>query len=119
MIAELTRDLLEPSPCEIFLVVTVDTKQQVIGVHEVTRGTLDASLVHPREVFRHAMLANAASIFLVHNHPSGDLTPSREDHAVTDRLRKVGEYMGIQVLDHIVVGSSYGEWKGISLAEAN
>lgn len=66
-------------------------------------GTLDASLVHPREVFKPAIRDSASSIILVHNHPSGDPTPSREDHAVTDRLTSSGELLGIDVLDHIIV----------------
>ncbi len=104
VIAELVRPILENSPQEQFLIVSCDTKLKPIGVHLVTIGTLDASLVHPREVFRHALLANASAIFLVHNHPSGDLTPSREDIAVTQRLKSAGELLGVQVLDHVIVG---------------
>ncbi len=89
---------------EEFHIVTVDTKLQPIARHRITVGTLDASLVHPREVFRPAIRDSAASVLLVHNHPSGDPTPSREDRAVTDRLKKAGELIGINVLDHIVVG---------------
>jgi DNA repair protein RadC len=89
---------------EEFHIVTLDTKNQVIDTHRVTVGTLDASLVHPREVFRKAIRDAAQSIILVHNHPSGDPTPSREDHQVTRRLEAVGETVGIRVLDHIVLG---------------
>ncbi len=89
---------------EEFHIVTLDTKLQVINRHQITVGTLDASLVHPREVFRAAIRDAAASILLVHNHPSGDPTPSREDYAVTERLKKSGEIVGIQVIDHVVVG---------------
>lgn len=91
---------------EEFHIVTLGTKNQVIDTHGITVGTLDASLVHPREVFRAAIKDAAASIILVHNHPSGDPTPSREDHAVTRRLESTGELLGITVLDHIVLGSS-------------
>ncbi len=91
---------------EEFHIVTLDTKLQVINRHQITVGTLDASLVHPREVFRPAIRDAAASILLVHNHPSGDPTPSREDHAVTERLKKAGEIIGIQVIDHVVVGKN-------------
>jgi len=91
---------------EEFHIVTVDTKLQVISRHQITVGTLDASLVHPREVFRRAIRDAAASILLVHNHPSGDPTPSREDHAVTTRLKQAGEIIGIKVLDHIVVAKN-------------
>ncbi len=89
---------------EEFHVVTLGTKNQIIDSHCVTVGTLDASLVHPREVFRPAIKDAAASVILVHNHPSGDPTPSPEDLAVTRRLESSGEILGISVLDHIVVG---------------
>ena len=89
---------------EEFHIVTLDTKNQVIDTHQITVGTLDASLVHPREVFRAAIKDAASSIILVHNHPSGDPTPSREDIAVTDRLTDSGKTLGIDVLDHIVLG---------------
>ena len=89
---------------EEFHIVTLDTKNQVIDTHCITVGTLDASLVHPREVFRAAIKDAASSILLVHNHPSGDPTPSREDIAVTDRLTESGKTIGIDVLDHIVLG---------------
>ncbi len=89
---------------EEFHIVCLDTKNQVIDTHQITVGTLDASLVHPREVFRAAIRDAASSIILVHNHPSGDPTPSREDIAVTDRLTNCGKTLGIDVLDHIVLG---------------
>ena len=91
---------------EEFHIVTLSTKNFVIGTHQITVGTLDASLVHPREVFRPAIRDAASSIIAVHNHPSGDPTPSREDKAVTERLRTAGETLGIGLLDHIVVASS-------------
>ncbi len=89
---------------EEFHIVTLDTKNQVIDSHQITVGTLDASLVHPREVFRAAIRDAAASIILVHNHPSGDPTPSKADIQVTDRLSESGKLLGIDVLDHIVLG---------------
>lgn len=95
--------LAADSKQEEFHIVTLDTKHQVINTHLITVGTLDASLVHPREVFRAAIRDAAASIILVHNHPSGNPTPSEEDHAVTGRLESAGELLGIDVLDHIVV----------------
>jgi DNA repair protein RadC len=91
---------------EEFHVVTLDTKNQVIDTHPITVGTLDTSLVHPREVFRPAIKDAAACVILVHNHPSGDSTPSKEDFAVTRRLESAGELLGIKVLDHIVLGTS-------------
>ena len=90
---------------EEFHIVTLDTKHQVITTHRVTVGTLDASLVHPREVFRPAIRDAAAAVLLVHNHPSGNPTPSPEDRAVTDRLERSGQTLGIDVLDHVVVAS--------------
>lgn len=98
---------------EEFLIATLDTKLCVRRVVRITRGTLDASLVHPREVFRPAIADCASSILLIHNHPSGDPTPSRQDHEITDRLKKAGDLLGINVIDHIVVG----EGKAVSLAE--
>lgn len=86
-------------------IVCLDTKNQVSSTHQISVGTLDASLVHPREVFRPAIKDSAASILLVHNHPSGDPTPSKEDHAVTRRLEEAGKTLGIEVLDHIVLGN--------------
>lgn len=91
---------------EEFLVATLDTKHRPTAIIRITRGTLDASLVHPREVFRAAIEWGASAILLIHNHPSGDPTPSREDIAVTDRLKEVGKVVGITVLDHIVVGDT-------------
>lgn len=91
---------------EEFLIATLDTKHRVKRVVRITRGTLDASLVHPREVFSAALADRAAAILLVHNHPSGDPEPSMEDRTVTDRLTECGKILGISVLDHIVVGES-------------
>jgi DNA repair protein RadC len=88
---------------EEFHIVTLDTKHKPIATHQITVGTLDASLVHSREVFRAAIRDAASAILLVHNHPSGDPTPSREDLQVTDRLTEVGKIIGISVLDHIIV----------------
>jgi DNA repair protein RadC len=89
---------------EEFHIVTLDTKHKVIDTHPITVGTLDASLIHPREVFRPAIKDAAAAVILVHNHPSGDATPSPQDLAVTRRLESAGELLGINVLDHIVLG---------------
>ena len=93
---------------EEFHIVTLDTQHGPINTHLITVGTLDASLVHPREVFRAAIRDSASAILLVHNHPSGDPTPSREDKAVTDRLVQVGDLIGIRVLDHIIVAKERG-----------
>jgi len=91
---------------EEFHIVTLDTKLFPIAHHQITVGTLDASLVHPREVFRAAIRDAASSVLLVHNHPSGDPSPSREDFEVTQSLEAAGKIVGIQVIDHIVVGAA-------------
>lgn len=90
-------------PQERFGVVLLDGRHRVIGEEMVSQGTLTASLVHPREVFRPALRACAAALILVHNHPSGDPSPSAEDRAVTRRLARAGELLGIRVLDHVIV----------------
>ena len=90
---------------EHFAVLLLNTKNHVLGMPEVSVGSLSASVVHPREVFRAAIDYAAASMILLHNHPSGDPTPSREDIAVTERLVKAGKIMDIPVLDHVVLGN--------------
>ena len=89
---------------EEFRVLLLNTKNGLIKKCEVSRGSLNASIVEPREVFKDAIAASAASMILVHNHPSGDPTPSSEDIAVTKRLVKAGELLNIAVLDHIILG---------------
>jgi DNA repair protein RadC len=84
-------------------VVCLDTKNQVLGTHRISIGTLDRSLIHPREVFRPAIKDAAKAVLLVHNHPSGDPTPSDDDLTLTSRLEEAGKTLGIGVLDHIVV----------------
>lgn len=91
---------------ECFAVLLLDGRQRVLGKRVISRGTLTASLVHPREVFRPALSACAAALVLVHNHPSGDPTPSAEDRSVTRRLVEAGELLGIRVVDHIIVAES-------------
>jgi DNA repair protein RadC len=88
---------------EEFHIVSLDTKHQVLGKHQIAVGSLDSSPAQPREVFRPAIKDAAAAILLVHNHPSGDPTPSPEDLAVTRRLEEAGKSLGIDVLDHIIV----------------
>jgi DNA repair protein RadC len=88
---------------EHFMVLMLDGRHRVMSEAQVSQGTLTASLVHPREVFRAAVQAAAAAVVLVHNHPSGDPTPSQEDHEVTRRLVAAGEVLGIRVVDHVVV----------------
>ena len=89
---------------EHFVVLLLNQKNRVIGVHTVSVGSLSASVVHPRETFKAAILANAAAIICGHNHPSGDCQPSREDRAITTRLVESGKLLGISVLDHVIIG---------------
>lgn len=89
---------------EHFRILTLDTKNQIISVEEISIGNLNSSIVHPREVFNRAIKKSANSIILLHNHPSGDPSPSREDIDITYRLINAGNILGIKVLDHIVLG---------------
>lgn len=93
---------------ECFHTVLLDTKGRVMRQQTVTIGSLDASIVHPREVFAGAVAARAASLLVAHNHPSGDPTPSAEDRAVTTRLVEAGHILGIELVDHLVIGD--GRW---------
>jgi DNA repair protein RadC len=89
---------------EYFLVLLLDGKNRIIRRVQVSEGSLNQSIVHPREVFSPAVKESAAAMILVHNHPTGDPAPSQEDIAITRRLKEAGEIMGIRVLDHIIVG---------------
>jgi DNA repair protein RadC len=105
-------DDLKDKKKEHFYVICIDTKNRIIEAPIlVSRGTLNASLVHPREVFKEAIKRSANSIILVHNHPSGDSNPSDEDLSVTEKLKQVGSLVGIEVLDHVIVGEGYWSWK--------
>ena len=93
-------------PVEQFGIVLLDTKHRVLRTTVLSVGTLDASIVHPREIFREATAGGAAAIVLFHNHPSGDPEPSRDDRRLTERLIAAGVVMGIDVLDHIILGDA-------------
>lgn len=97
---------------EEFHALLLNTQHRVVREVFVTRGILDASLIHPREVFRPAVAEGAAAVILVHNHPSGDPSPSAEDRAVTRQLAGAGRTLGIPVLDHVIVGD--GRWAALS-----
>jgi DNA repair protein RadC len=88
---------------EVFRALLLDARHRLIRKVTVSKGTLDASLVHPRDVFREAIRTNAGAIVLVHNHPSGDPEPSSDDRELTDRLIRAGEILGIKILDHVIV----------------
>lgn len=102
--ADVLHQYFDGADREHFAVLLLDTRHRIIGIHTVTVGVLDASLIHPREIFKPAILANAAAIILAHNHPSGDPTPSPEDRAVTRQTVVAGRLMGIAVIDHVIVG---------------
>ena len=96
---------LENCDKEYFIVIYLDRKMKVNASSIISIGGLNSSIVHPREVFKPALLTSSASIILVHNHPSGDTAPSQEDIEVTRRLREAGDILGIEVLDHIIIGA--------------
>jgi DNA repair protein RadC len=98
------RSKLKGKKREHFLTLLLDTRNQLIGVASISIGSLDSSIVHPREVFKEAISASAASVIFVHNHPSGDPQPSEDDIKLTQRLVEAGKIVGIEVLDHIIVG---------------
>ena len=104
---------LHEEPEEHFCIFCLNAKNKIVGVHTISIGSLNASIVHPREVFKAAMLNNAAAIICIHNHPSGDPEPSRVDIETTQRLVNAGNILGIDVLDHIIIGDG----KYISLKE--
>ncbi|MBE0431009.1 MAG: DNA repair protein RadC [Dehalococcoidia bacterium] len=99
----LVRSRLKGKKREHFLVACLDTRNRLIGCRAVSVGSLDTSVVHPREAFKEAVSCSAAAVIFVHNHPSGDPQPSKEDIELTRRLARAGEIMGIDVLDHIIV----------------
>jgi len=98
---------LSESANEIFGIISLNTKNAVAGVHVISIGSVNAAIVHPREVYKAAILNNASSIVCFHNHPSGICTPSHEDLILTERLMESGRILGIDLLDHIIVGNGY------------
>jgi DNA repair protein RadC len=102
---EYFRDQMSLLTKEVFRVVVLDTKNRMVKENIISEGTLNASIVHPRDVFRFAVVHSAAAVILLHNHPSGDSTPSQEDLEITQRLVEVGNLMEIPVLDHIIIGA--------------
>ena len=90
---------------EHFLALHLDSKNHIFCIDHVSAGSLKASIVHPRELYKSALLSSAAVVILMHNHPSNDPTPSREDLELTGRLREAGELLGVRVLDHVIIGS--------------
>jgi DNA repair protein RadC len=105
-VVKTARNLLKGKKKEHFLVICLDTRNHLIKTSTVSIGSLDCSIVHPREVFKDAISSSAASVIFIHNHPSGDPTPSEDDIKMTKRLIEAGEIIGIEVLDHIVICDS-------------
>jgi DNA repair protein RadC len=114
-VARAVRALTDGTQQEEFWVFLLNTRHRIFALRMISRGTIDASLVHPREVFRTAVAAGAAAIILAHNHPSGDPEPSTDDRAVSRQVAAAGKVLGIPVLDHVVVGNDGGRF--VSMAE--
>jgi DNA repair protein RadC len=105
-IARIASEYLEGADREHLIVILVDTKNRVIGINTISVGHLNGAVVAGREVFKPAVLCNAAQIILAHNHPSGDPTPSREDLRVTKDMAQAGQVLDINLMDHVIVGSN-------------
>ncbi len=104
--------LLGHEAVEVCGLFCLATRSQVLAYHELSRGTVDATPVHPREIFKVALLANATAVILGHNHPSGDPSPSGDDLRLTQRVKRAGEVIGIELLDHLVIaGDQYVSFK--------
>ena len=102
----LVKELIEGCDRQKLLAICLDTKNQPVNISVVSIGTVNSSIVHPREVFKTAILSNSSRIMLAHNHPSQILKPSREDRIITDRLKDAGEILGIELLDHLIVSDN-------------
>ena len=101
---EMIKDQLQDLDREQFIIACLNTKNEPTNISVVSVGTLNKAIVHPREVFKTAILSNAASIMAFHNHPSGETTPSQQDIQLTNRLYEAGELLGIKLLDHLIIG---------------
>ena len=106
-VVEILRAHIGNADREHFVALFVNARNQIIGINTVSVGTLSASLVHPREIYKPAILISAAAVIIGHNHPSGDQQPSAEDKATTRRLVQAGQLLGIPILDHIIIGEGY------------
>jgi DNA repair protein RadC len=114
--AQLFLRVLGDEATEVFALVLLSTRHAVLAYHEVSRGSLNSTIVQPRDVFKAALLGNAAAVILAHVHPSGDPTPSPDDVALTRRLVAAGVLLGVDVLDHIVVGDGrYASFRELGL----
>ena len=104
---KMIKEELEGLDREQFIIACLNTKNEPINISVVSVGTLNKAIVHPREVFKTAILSNAASIMAFHNHPSGETTPSQQDIQLTSRLYEAGELLGIKLLDHLIIGDGF------------
>lgn len=116
-VVELMAEELFQYDREVLCVLNLKTNGQVINMNIVSVGTIDSSLVSPREVFKSSILSNASSIIAIHNHPSGSIKPSKNDQLITRKLRECGKLLGIELLDHIIIGGTNG--KMFSFKEKN
>lgn len=105
IVADILMNEMQCLPQEVLKLIILNTKNVVISIKEVFKGSLNSSIVHPREIFSEALKKNAASIIICHNHPSGDPTPSKEDINITLRIKECGKIIGIELLDHIIIGN--------------
>ena len=113
---KLMKDYLKGADREYLVLLSLDMKNNINSINTVSIGSLNSSIVHPREIFKTAILSNAASIILIHNHPSGDTTPSKEDINITYRIKESGKILGIELLDHVILGdNSYSSLKEKSI----
>ena len=110
--ADLLVPMLQNQDREHCVTLNLDTKHRLLATTTVSIGSVDHTFMSPREVFRDALLHGASAIVIAHNHPSGDATPSRDDEAVTRRLGRAGELVGVEVLDHVVIG--HGRWTSLA-----
>lgn len=104
--AAVLTSILKHEPIEVCGILCLAARLDILVYHELSRGTLDSAMVHPRDVFRTALLANSGSVVVAHNHPSGDPTPSPDDIVLTTRLKAAGELVGVPLADHIIVAGS-------------
>lgn len=107
---EIMRNELSQYDREVMCILNLDSKHRVINVNIASIGSINAALIEPREIFKASILSNADSLFLMHNHPSGDVSPSHADLQVTKRLVQCGELLGIKVLDHVIIGGGNNEY---------
>ena len=116
-VAAFTRKFLAEADMEYLLVLSMDNAGKLTAIEVVSIGTVNAALAEPREIFKHAILANAAGIVMVHNHTSGRCVPSSEDMEISKRIEKAGKILGIPLMDHIIVGEGYFSFQTEGLLE--